>query len=159
MLRQPPGSTLFPYTTLFRSVQCGEFHNGWLDHLAFTGKHLARDYADVALFQAAIEAYDAELTVEQAQFYASAVRGRPQVRSEVGRITELRYRGYRYSPKTSRLGTQRYRVEVNGARFDAKIDRLGPSESWLTVFGQRFRIVSVVNGLSYRIEVDGVSHR
>jgi acetyl/propionyl-CoA carboxylase alpha subunit/acetyl-CoA carboxylase carboxyltransferase component len=140
-------------------VQCGEFHNGWLDHLAFTGKHLARHYADVALVQAAIEAYDAELAVEQAQFYASAVRGRPQVRSEVGRTTELRYRGYRYSPKTYRLGPQRYRVEVNGARFDAQIDRLGPFESWLTVFGRRFRIVSVVNGLSYRIEVDGVSHR
>jgi acetyl/propionyl-CoA carboxylase alpha subunit/acetyl-CoA carboxylase carboxyltransferase component len=140
-------------------VQCGEFHNGWLDHLASTGKHLARHYADVALVQAAIEAYDAQLAVEQAQFYASAVRGRPQVRSEVGRTAELRYRGYCYSPKTYRLGPQRYRVEVNGARFDAQTDRLGQFESWLTVFGRRFRIVSVVNGLSYRIEVDGVSHR
>src|SRR5690242_21570159 len=74
MLRQPPGSTLFPYTTLFRSVQCGEFHNGWLDHLAFTGKHLARHYADVALVQAAIEAYDAELTVEQAQLDRKSTR-------------------------------------------------------------------------------------
>ena len=37
-------------------VRCGEFHNGWLDHLAATGKHLARHYADVALVQAAIEA-------------------------------------------------------------------------------------------------------
>jgi acetyl/propionyl-CoA carboxylase alpha subunit/acetyl-CoA carboxylase carboxyltransferase component len=140
-------------------VQCGEFDSGWLDHLASTGKHLARHYADVALVQAAIEGYDAQLAVEQAQFYASAVRGRPQVRSEVGRTTELRYRGYCYSPKTYRLGPQRYRVEVNGAGFDAQIDRLGQFESWLTVFGRRFRIVSVVNGLSYRIEVDGVAHR
>ncbi|MGO9125833.1 MAG: carboxyl transferase domain-containing protein, partial [Terriglobales bacterium] len=58
-----------------------------------------------------------------------------------------------------RLGPQRYRVEVNGSRIDAQIDRLGQFESWLTVFGRRFRIVSVVQGLSYRIEVDGVSHR
>jgi len=140
-------------------VQCGEFHNGWLDHLASTGKHLSRHYADVALVQAAIEAYDAQLAVEQAQFYASAVRGRPQVRSEVGRTAELRYRGHCYSPKTYRLGPQRYRVEMSGAHIDAQIDRLDQFESWLTVFGRRFRIVSVVQGLSYLIEVDGVSHR
>ena len=60
-------------------VQCGEFHNGWLDHLASTGEHLSRRYADVALVQAAIEAYDAQLAVEQAQFYSSSVRGRPRL--------------------------------------------------------------------------------
>ena len=140
-------------------VQSGEFHNGWLDRLASTGEHVSQRYADVALVQAAIEAYDAQLAVEQAQFYASAVRGRPQVRSEVGRTAELRYRGQAYSPKIYRLGPQRYRVEVNGSRIDAQIDRLDQFESWLTVFGRRFRIVSVVHGLSYRIEVDGVAHR
>src|SRR5271167_816416 len=140
-------------------VQCGEFHNGWLDHLAATGEHLSRRYADVALVQAAIEAYDAQLAVEQAQFYASAVRGRPQVQSEVGWTAELRHRGHCYSPKTYRLGPQRYRVEVNGARIDAQIDRLGPFECWLTIFGQRFRVVSVVQGLSFRVEVEGVSHQ
>jgi acetyl/propionyl-CoA carboxylase alpha subunit/acetyl-CoA carboxylase carboxyltransferase component len=140
-------------------VRSGEVHSGWLDHLAATGEHLSRHYADVALVQAAIESYDAQLAVEQTQFYASAVRGRPHIRSEVGRTADLRYRGHCYSPRTSRLGPQRYRVEVNGARIDARIDRLDQFESWLTVFGRRFRIVSVVQGLSYRIEVDGVSHR
>src|SRR5271165_2183457 len=66
-------------------VQRAEAHNGWLDHLAANGEHNSRSYADVALVQAAIEAYDAQLAVEQTQFYASAVRGRPQVRSEIGR--------------------------------------------------------------------------
>jgi acetyl/propionyl-CoA carboxylase alpha subunit/acetyl-CoA carboxylase carboxyltransferase component len=140
-------------------VQSGDFHNGWLDHLASTGKHVARHYADVALVQAAIEAYDAQLAVEQAQFYASAVRGRPQVRSEVGRIAELRYRGRSYSPRTYRLGPQQYRIEANGVRIDAQIDRLDRFECWLRVFGRRFRIVSVAQGQSYWIEVDGVSHR
>ena len=140
-------------------VKCGEFHTGWLDHLTASGKHLARHYADVALVQAAIEAYDAQLAVEQAQFYASAVRGRPQVRGEVGRTAELRYRGRCYSPRIYRLGPQRYRVQENGARIDAHIERLGQFESWLTVFGRRFRIISVVQGQSYRIEVDGVSHK
>ena len=140
-------------------VQRGEVHVGWLDHLAATGEHLSRRYADVALVQAAIETYDAQLAVEQTQFYASAVRGRPHVRCEAGLTAELRYRGHCYSPKTYRLGPQRYRVEVNGARIDAQIDRLGQFECWLTVFGRRFRVVSVVQGISYRIEVDGVSHR
>ncbi len=139
-------------------VQSGDVHIGWLDHLAATGEHISRHYADVALVQAAIEAYDAQLAVEQAQFYASAVRGRPQVRSEAGRTTELRYRGHSYSPKTYRLGPQLYRVEVNGSRMDAQLDRLGQFEYWLTALGRRFHVVSVVQGLSYRIEVDGVSH-
>ena len=50
-------------------------------------------------------------------------------------------------------------MEVDGSRIDAQIDRLGQFEYWLTVFGRRFHVVSVVQGLSYRIEVDGVSHR
>jgi acetyl/propionyl-CoA carboxylase alpha subunit/acetyl-CoA carboxylase carboxyltransferase component len=140
-------------------VQSGEFHNGWLDHLAATGEHISRRYADVALVHAAIETYDAKLAVEQKQFYASALRGRPQIRTEVGWTAELRYRGHSYLPKTYRLGPQIYRVELNGVRVDAQIDRLGPFECWLTVFGRRFRVVSVVHGLSYRIEVDGVSHK
>ena len=140
-------------------VQLGDVHVGWLDGLAATGEHLSRRYADVALVQAAIETYDAQLAVEQTQFYASALRGRPQVRSEVGLAAALRYRGRCYSPKIYRLGPQRYRIEVNGARIDAQLDRLGPYECWLTVFRRRFRVVSVVQGLSYRIEVDGVLHQ
>jgi len=140
-------------------VHSGDLHIGWMDHLAATGEHISRQYADVALVQAAIEAYDAQLAVEQTQFYASAVRGRPHVRSEVGRTAALRYRGHTYSPKTYRLGPQQYRVEVNGSRIDAHVDRLGRFEYWLTAFGRRFHIVSVVQGLSYHIEVDGVSHR
>ncbi len=139
-------------------VQLGEVHVGWLD-LASTREHIPRRYADVALVQAALEAYEAQLGVEQTQFYASAVRGRPQVRSEVGRSTELRYGGHSYALKTYRLGPQQYRVDVNGSRIQAHIDRLGQFEYWLTAFGRRFHVVSVTQGLTYRIEVDGVAHR
>ena len=124
-----------------------------------TGEQFSRRYADVALVQAAIEAYSAQLALEQKQFYASAVRGRPQVRSEIGWTAELRYRGHRYSPKTYRLGPERYRIEINGARLEASIERLRQRECQLSIFGRQFRIVSTVQGLSYRIEVDGISHR
>ncbi|MFZ3262679.1 MAG: biotin carboxylase N-terminal domain-containing protein, partial [Terriglobales bacterium] len=139
--------------------QRSEVHVGWLDHLAASGEHLSRRYADVALVQAAIEAYDAQLAVEQAQFYASAVRGRPRVRSEIGHTAELRYRGNTYAPRTCRLGPQQYRVELNGLRIDVHSDRLSQFEYWLTVLGRRFRIVSVAQGLNYSIEVDGVAHK
>ena len=140
-------------------VQNAQVDIGWLDRLAAKGQHLSREHVDVALVQAAIEAYDRELKVEQAQFYASALRGRPQVRSEVGHTVELRYKDHSYSIKVYRIGLQKYRVEVDGARIDAQLERLGPFEYWLTVFGQRFHVVSVEQGLSYRIELNGVSHR
>ena len=140
-------------------VQSGAVDIGWLDRLAASGEHLCRRYADVALLAAAIEAYETELAIEQTQFYASAVRGRPQVRKGVGRMVALRYRGHSYSPKTYRLGPRQYRVELDGSRADVQMDRLGQFEYWLTCFGRRFHVVSVVQGLSYGIEVDGVSHR
>ena len=140
-------------------VQSGDVTIDWLDNLARDGKHLSRRYADVALVQAAIEVYDEQLAVEQAQFYATAVRGRPQLHSVVGRTSELRYRGQSYSPKTYRLGPHRYRVELEGSSIDAELDRLGRFEYWISIFGRRFHVVSAVQGSSYRIEVEGVSHR
>ncbi|HET7750858.1 MAG TPA: biotin carboxylase N-terminal domain-containing protein, partial [Terriglobales bacterium] len=139
-------------------VQRGEVDTGWLDRLAGNGNHLSRHYAEVALLQAAIEAYDAELAIEQKQFYASAVRGRPQVRREIGRSVTLRYRGHSYSPQVYQLAPHSYRVEVDGASINAGCERLDRFEFWLTICGRRFRITSVAEELNYRIEVDGISH-
>ena len=140
-------------------VQCGEVYVCWLDQLASKGNHLSHSYADVALIQAAIEAHDSQLTLEKIHFYASARRGRPHAHSEIGRTARLRYRGQSYSPNTYRLGPQRYRVEMNGTRIDVQVERVGDSECWLTAHGRRFHIICVTQGLNYRIEVDGVSHR
>src|SRR5581483_2347671 len=140
-------------------LQRGEVDIGWLDRLSATGQHLSRDYADVALLAAAIEGYDAELMIEQTQFYASAVRGRPQVRSEVGRNMSLRYRGRSYEPRVYRLGPRQYRVDLDSSHAEVETDRLGDFEYWLTVFGRRFHIVSVLQGVTYVIEVNGVLHR
>ena len=131
---------------------------GWLDRRAAEGGHLSARYADVALVQAAIDSYAADLAMEKIQFYASAVRGRPHVRSEVGRTVQLLHRGHSYSLKICCLGLHRYRVEVDGARIDVQIHSLGQFEYWLTAFGSRFHVVSSVQGLTYRIEVNGVAH-
>jgi len=140
-------------------VQRAEVDIGWLDRMAADSNHGNGRYGDVALVQAAIDAYDAELAVEQAQFYASAARGRPHVRSEIGHHLSFRYRGHIYSVHTLQLGPHCYRVEVDGKRIDASIERSGEFECWLTVFGQRFHVISVVQGLSARIEVNGIAHR
>jgi acetyl/propionyl-CoA carboxylase alpha subunit/acetyl-CoA carboxylase carboxyltransferase component len=140
-------------------VQSGSVDVGWMGRLVASDEHLSRQYADVALLQAAITTYDADLNVEQTQFYASAARGRPQVRSEVGETVELRYRGNCYALKVYRLGTNRYRVEADGSRVDVLRSRLGQFEYSLTCFGRRFNVISVVQNLSYLIEVDGVAHR
>ena len=140
-------------------VQRGEFDIGWLDRLAAKGDLLSRRHLDVALVQAAINAYNAELRVEQAQFYASALRGRPQVRNEIGRTVELRYGEHAYSMKVSRMGLRQYRIEVDGTCVEAEIEPIGPFECWLTLFGQRFHVVSVEQGSHFRIEIDSLSHR
>jgi acetyl/propionyl-CoA carboxylase alpha subunit/acetyl-CoA carboxylase carboxyltransferase component len=140
-------------------VQSGHVDVRWLDRLAAQNGHLVREYADVALVQAAIDAYDTELTVEQAQFYASAARGRPRVQSDIGRVLSLRYRGRLYAMKTHRVGPRDYRIEVDGVRVEAHIDRRDQFESWLAVYGRKFHIVSVSQGVRSRIEVDGVSHQ
>jgi acetyl/propionyl-CoA carboxylase alpha subunit/acetyl-CoA carboxylase carboxyltransferase component len=140
-------------------VQSGKVDVGWMERLVASNEHLSRRYADVALLQAAIATYDANLEIEQTQFYASAVRGRPQVRSEIGETVALRYRGHPYSVKVYRLSATHYRVEVDGSRIDVQYSRLGHFENLLTCFGQRFNVVSVVQNLSFLIEVDGVAHR
>ena len=140
-------------------VQNGQVDIGWLDRMAAAGDHLASKYADVALVQAAIDTYEAELAVEQAQFYASAARGRPHVPSEIGRTVALRHRGQLYSLKTHRIGPQDYQLEVDGTRIESHVDRMDRFECWLTTFGSRFHVVSIVQGVKSRIEVNGVSHQ
>jgi acetyl/propionyl-CoA carboxylase alpha subunit len=76
-------------------VVSGEVDVGWLDRLAARGEHLERRHADVAIVQAAIDAYDAELEREEQAFYATAARGRLRLRREVGVEVELRRGGSR----------------------------------------------------------------
>jgi acetyl/propionyl-CoA carboxylase alpha subunit/acetyl-CoA carboxylase carboxyltransferase component len=139
-------------------VQKGQFDVGWLDRSFASDRTLSDSCAHIALIQAAIEVHDAELALEQARFYASAVRGRPQVQSDIGRTVSLRHRGHTYSAKVNRIGLKQYSLEFDGTKIDARLEALGKYEYWLTVAGRRFHVVSVPEGLKYRVEVDGVAH-
>lgn len=140
-------------------VEASQTDIGWLDRVAPNGVHPSTGNATVAMVQAAIDAYDVELEIEQAQFYASAARGRPHVESEIGRTFALRYRGQIYSLTTYRLGPHEYRVETDGTRIACRIDRMDQYECWLTAFERRFHNVSILEGLKSRIEVDGVAYQ
>jgi acetyl/propionyl-CoA carboxylase alpha subunit/acetyl-CoA carboxylase carboxyltransferase component len=132
---------------------------GWLDGWTAVRPVNPEPHAAVALIQAALEAYDGEVAIEQAQFFDSAARMRPEVRRDAGRTAEFLHQGQHYRLMVSRLGPHEYRVEADGRRIHVRLDRLGEFERWLTVGGIRHRVVTVVEGAHYLVEVDGVPHR
>ncbi|HYK91837.1 MAG TPA: biotin carboxylase N-terminal domain-containing protein, partial [Acidobacteriota bacterium] len=140
-------------------VQRDKLDVGWLDRQRAVGGHVSALYADFALLQAAIDVYEAEFEVEREQFLASAARMRPVIRTETGRSVELRHRGHLYKLHVYRHCSHHYRVDVDGLRIDVEIDRGGRFEQWLSYAGKRHRVVSVVQGLTHLIEVDGALHK
>ncbi len=118
-----------------------------------------RRYADVALLQAGIEAYNAEQRMEQAEFYASAARGRPRIRQETKLPIDLLYLGQRYRLRIARQRPQHYRVIIDAQSIDVRVAQLGPFRSRITCFGQRYRALSFREGLDHYVEVKGIPHR
>jgi len=140
-------------------VTGAEMGTGWLDVWTALRRVDPKPHAPVALIQAALEAYDGEVAIEQAQFFDSAARMRPELRREAGRTAEFLHHGQHYRLLVSRLGPHEYRVEADGHRIYLRLDRLGEFERWLTVGGIRHRVVTAVEGTDYLVEVEGVPHR
>jgi acetyl/propionyl-CoA carboxylase alpha subunit/acetyl-CoA carboxylase carboxyltransferase component len=139
-------------------IESGQVDIGWLDRVSGARDQQSREYADVALIQAAIDTYDAGFALEQSQFYASAARGRPHTVSDIGRTVALRYCGQLYALKTCRVSPQDYAIGMDGNMIEAHVQRRDEFESWLTVFGCRFHVLSTSQGATSRIEVNGLSH-
>jgi acetyl/propionyl-CoA carboxylase alpha subunit/acetyl-CoA carboxylase carboxyltransferase component len=138
----------------------GRVDVGWLDRSSAQVELGAADTAGIALLDAAIEVCDAESDAELDDFFSSAARMRPTIRSEVGRQVEIGYLGHRYQFRVYRQGIREYRIEAGGGtRIDLSVDRLGPCERWITHDGHRYRVISVVQGYTHLVEVDGIPHR
>jgi acetyl/propionyl-CoA carboxylase alpha subunit/acetyl-CoA carboxylase carboxyltransferase component len=137
----------------------GAVDTGWLDRLTATRRGASDLHADVALVQAAVETYDAELAAEQARFHAGAARGRPEVRPGFGLTIDLHHHGNAYRVTVGRVGPRAYRVEVDGRRVDVEVERAGPFERRLSYRGRRWRVLSVLSGPDHLVEVEGVPHR
>jgi acetyl/propionyl-CoA carboxylase alpha subunit/acetyl-CoA carboxylase carboxyltransferase component len=140
-------------------LAAGEVDTLWSDRLIGGEVHRPRQHASVALMQAAVEAYNAEQRVEQAEFYASAARGRPRVRQGVDLPLDFHYLGQDYRLRVSRPGPLDYRATIDGQRIEARVERQGSFERHITCNGRRYRALSVVDGPNYYVEVEGIPHR
>ncbi|WP_276319885.1 carboxyl transferase domain-containing protein [Egibacter rhizosphaerae] len=136
----------------------GPVDTGWLDRLAADG-YAFRTRSDVALIEAAIEAFEEEAEHARNRFYAAAARGRPQASTEVGRTIDLREGGVAYRMGVARTGPSRYLVTAAGRRIVVDVERLRAFERRLSVGDQRHRIASIAHEAERLIEVDGIPHR
>ena len=137
----------------------GHFDIGYLDRLVKTKSHVSKRHADIAILQAAIDAYDRQLAEEQAQFFDSAARGRPEVSSEVGRTIELGYDGRGYECRVYQVSATAYRIDVGGTRIHARVEAPGGDYRRLIINDRRYRVLSVAQDSAYIVEVEGVPHR
>jgi acetyl/propionyl-CoA carboxylase alpha subunit len=129
---------------------------GWYDARIASGD-LVPTADPVALLAAAIEAYEADLSMVRAAFFASAERGRPEHPEAVGSQMSLTYRGVDYRIRVDRTAPGVYRIH-DGATLDVSVDSLGEFERRITVGGRRRAIVAIEQGADFRIEIDGVAH-
>jgi len=153
-------------------VVAGSYDNRWLDRLTEAGGHLPA-VDPVALLAAAVEAADADQAAVQANFLASAARGRPELPDQVGHRLRLRSRGVVYQMHVYCLGGGAYRVAAGSgadgpgpsadtppgtAVVDLTVQRLGRYERAITCGGRRYKIVAASQGDRLLIEVDSVPH-
>jgi acetyl/propionyl-CoA carboxylase alpha subunit/acetyl-CoA carboxylase carboxyltransferase component len=138
----------------------GSYDNQWLDRLTAVGDLLPPQHP-VALLAGAIEAADADQAAVQANFFAAAARGRPELPDAVGQRMELRLGGNAYQLHVYRLGEEDYRVDTGSANpglVDVNVRHLGRYERAVTCGGQRYRVVADSQGPRLMVEVDGVPH-
>src|ERR1700730_5620686 len=124
---------------------------GWLDRTDAGTATGPTPTADIALIAAAVDAYEAEESLERAGFLASARGGRPRATHAIGRTIELNYQGQAYNLTVGQIGPHSDLV--------VDVERLGEFESRLSFGGHRFQIVTVAGPTGFLVEVDGISHR
>ena len=132
---------------------------GWLDRTGAGTATGPTPTADIALIAAAVDAYEAEESLERAGFLASARGGRPRATHAIGRTVELNYQGQAYRLTVGQIGPHTYRLGGDSGELIVEVERLGEFESRLTLGDQRFHIVTVAGPTGFLVEVDGISHR
>ena len=148
-------------------VRAGDVTTGWLDGISLddtsTGGTVRR-FSDVALVAAAVEVADREDAVDQAGFFASAARGRPQARAEIGHRAEFRYLGQQYTLTVGRFGQGAYWVESSSSlvvtdRVLVDVEHIDEHQRRIHILGRSYRVIVSSHGVDTLVEVDGVSHR
>ncbi|MGO8769677.1 MAG: carboxyl transferase domain-containing protein [Mycobacterium sp.] len=138
-------------------VSSGHFDNHWLDRLTGEAAHLpAPD--PVALLVAAVESYDLDEADERAAFHARAARGGAESTAGLGHRCRLRYRGHQYDLDVYRTGGQTYRVTFGAGIADVVVAQRDAYRRRVLVGGRMHRVVTVVEGATLRVDVDGAAH-
>ena len=140
-------------------VRDGTVDTTWVDRISVSGGIEAGDHADVALVVAAIEACDAAIAADRAQFLALARRGRPHADLARGRSVDVRHGGSAYRLLVRQVAPERYRVSADGATVEAAIERHGAHERRVAIGERSWRVVVSSQGSDLLVEVDGVPHR
>ena len=83
---------------------------------------------------------------ERRQFRGSAVRGRPQVDTAIGRTVNLRYRGEGYAVDVFRLAPDAYRVQLDDHSVDVFRDDLGRAGVRLEIGDRVYRVLATPTG-------------
>ena len=138
-------------------VTACSYDNQWLDRLTAAGEHLPPQHP-VALLTAAIEAADADQAAVQANFFAAAARGRPELPATAGHRLQLRARGNSYRMHVYCLGRGDYLVDTGAGLADVNVQHLGRYERAVSCRGKRYRVVADSQGPRLIVEVDGIPH-
>src|ERR1035441_10006317 len=89
MIRRPPRSTLFPYTTLFRSmVDWRESMDKEWPAMRF-GKMKVETTGEQHVFEVQVYLRDADPNAARVELYADGVNGGDAVRQEMERVSQL----------------------------------------------------------------------
>ncbi len=139
-------------------VQAGRLHTGWLEEALARGDFVATRFADIALLAAATEAYEHEADNTRRRFLATASRGRPEMDSSVGYRIQFRYQSAEYDMHAAKIGDVTYRVRVLDRDVEVSASRVSAYERRLTCAGRAYRVLTVTDGRSFIVEVEGVSH-
>ncbi len=138
-------------------VASGRTDCSWLDAVVAAGDPAPPD--PLALVAGAIEAYEADRSMAEVAFFATAERGRPERPEDVGAALELAYRGVPYVVQVDRTAARQYAVRLGDQVAEVTYDRLNEFERRLACAGRRHRAVVTPSGHGVRVELDGVAHR
>ncbi|HET9780146.1 MAG TPA: carboxyl transferase domain-containing protein, partial [Candidatus Dormibacteraeota bacterium] len=140
--------------------RAGAVDAGWLERIDLRDTSAQASGTPVALLAAAATAYEDDMVVDRAHFFASAARGRPELTSGAGKQIDLRHKGLEYRFHVYRPGPRHYRLASEGGEFEIRVLDMGGGYEQRILVGEEWHRVNVAKQSGdYLVEADGSSDR
>ncbi|HET7339804.1 MAG TPA: carboxyl transferase domain-containing protein, partial [Candidatus Dormibacteraeota bacterium] len=140
--------------------RAGAVDAGWLERTDFGDTSTQAPGTQVALLVAAATAYEDDMIVDRAHFFASAARGRPELTGGAGKQIDLRHKGFEYRFQVYRPGPRHYRLVGEGAEYEIRVLDMGGGYELRVLVGDVWHRVKVARQSGdYLVEADGNSDR